>query len=55
MSKSSMNIIIRLQIEKSLATFSDIAKVIGETGGDIVGIDVISSSKNQTKHVIKKS
>ncbi|WP_246939084.1 NAD-dependent malic enzyme [Bacillus pinisoli] len=48
MSKSSMNIIIRLQIEKQLASFSDIAKVIGEYHGDIVGIDVISSSKNRT-------
>ncbi len=48
MNKSSMNIIIRLQIEKHVATFSEIAKVIGEVAGDIIGIDVISSSKNHT-------
>jgi malate dehydrogenase (oxaloacetate-decarboxylating) len=45
---TSMNIIIRMQIDKTLTTFSDIAKVIGEIGGDIVGIDVISSSKTYT-------
>ncbi|MBD8067653.1 NAD-dependent malic enzyme [Bacillus sp. PS06] len=43
-----MNIIIRMQIDKTLITFSDIAKEIGEIGGDIVGIDVISSSKTHT-------
>ncbi|MBM7603530.1 malate dehydrogenase (oxaloacetate-decarboxylating) [Metabacillus crassostreae] len=45
---ASMNIIIRLHFQKTLITFSEIAKVIGEEGGDIVGIDVISTSKSQT-------
>jgi malate dehydrogenase (oxaloacetate-decarboxylating) len=48
LSNASMNIIIRLHIQKNLVSFSDIAKVIGETGGDIIGIDVISTSKTQT-------
>ncbi|KKI93833.1 malate dehydrogenase [Bacillus sp. SA1-12] len=48
LSNASMNIIIRMHIQKKLISFSDIAKVIGETGGDIVGIDVISTSKTQT-------
>lgn len=45
---SNMNIVIRIQIDKMLITFSEIAKEIGEMGGDIVGIDVISSSKTHT-------
>jgi len=48
LSNASMNIIIRLHFQKNIITFSEIAKVIGETGGDIVGIDVISTSKVQT-------
>ncbi|WP_134699115.1 NAD-dependent malic enzyme [Ammoniphilus sp. YIM 78166] len=45
---ASMHIIIRIQLEKALITFGDIAKAIGDAGGDIVGIDVISSSKTHT-------
>lgn len=48
LSNASMNIIIRMHIQKGLVTFSDIAKVVGETGGDIIGIDVISTGKTQT-------
>ncbi|WP_226529360.1 NAD-dependent malic enzyme [Metabacillus niabensis] len=48
LSNASMNIIIRLHFQKNIITFSEIAKVIGETGGDIIGIDVISTSKVQT-------
>ncbi len=47
-SGASMHIIIRIQLEKDIITFGDIAKAIGDAGGDIVGIDVISSSKTQT-------
>lgn len=47
-SGASMHIIIRLQLEKDVITFGDIAKAIGDAGGDIVGIDVISSSKTHT-------
>ncbi|MEW9669110.1 NAD-dependent malic enzyme [Ammoniphilus sp. 3BR4] len=42
---ASMHIIIRIQLEREHISFGDIAKAIGDTGGDIVGIDVISSSK----------
>lgn len=45
---ASMHIIIRIQLEKALISFGDIATAIGDAGGDIVGIDVISSSKTQT-------
>lgn len=48
LSNASMNIIIRLHFQKTLITFSEIAKVIGEAGGDVIGIDVISTSKTQT-------
>jgi len=48
LSNASTNIIIRLHFQKNLITFSEIAKVIGEVGGDIIGIDVISTSKTQT-------
>lgn len=47
-SGATMNITIRLQFEKDSVTFSDIAAAIGKAGGDIVGIDVISSSKVHT-------
>lgn len=45
---AAMNITIRLQFEKDRVSFSDIAAAIGKAGGDIVGIDVISSSKVHT-------
>jgi malate dehydrogenase (oxaloacetate-decarboxylating) len=47
-SGASMHIIIRLQLEKDLVSFGDIATAIGDAGGDIVGIDVISSGKSYT-------
>lgn len=47
-SGASMHIIIRILLEKDVITFGDIAKAIGDAGGDIVGIDVISSNKTQT-------
>lgn len=47
-SGATMNITIRLQYEKDHVSFSDIAAAIGKAGGDIVGIDVISSSKVHT-------
>ncbi|MEW9671878.1 NAD-dependent malic enzyme [Ammoniphilus sp. 3BR4] len=45
---ASMHIIIRIQFEKDQASFGEIAEVISQAGGDIVGIDVISSSKTHT-------
>ncbi|OKO89939.1 NAD-dependent malic enzyme [Geobacillus proteiniphilus] len=45
---AAMNITIRLQFEKDIVSFGDIAAAIGKAGGDIVGIDVISSSKVHT-------
>ncbi|MCP8969916.1 NAD-dependent malic enzyme [Ectobacillus ponti] len=47
-SNTNMNVIMRLQIDKELGSFGAIAATIGGTGGDIVGIDVISSSKTST-------
>ena len=47
-SGASMHITIRLQFAKQLVSFGDIATAIGQAGGDIVGIDVISSSKTHT-------
>ncbi|HZG59801.1 MAG TPA: NAD-dependent malic enzyme [Anoxybacillus sp.] len=47
-SGASMHITIRLQFQKDLVSFGDIATAIGKAGGDIVGIDVISSSKTHT-------
>lgn len=38
---SSTNIIIRMEIDKHVCTFAQIAAAIGESGGDIVAIDVI--------------
>ncbi|HJV46526.1 MAG TPA: NAD-dependent malic enzyme [Bacillota bacterium] len=45
---ASISIVIRLQLEKDLVSFADIATTLSQSGGDIVGIDVISSSKTQT-------
>ncbi|WP_297990799.1 NAD-dependent malic enzyme [Anoxybacillus sp.] len=47
-SGANMHITIRLQFAKNVVSFSDIATAIGQAGGDIVGIDVISSSKTHT-------
>jgi malate dehydrogenase (oxaloacetate-decarboxylating) len=45
---ASVHIIIRLQMEKGLVSFGDVATAIGNSGGDLVGIDVISSGRNTT-------
>ncbi|SMG09980.1 NAD-dependent malic enzyme [Paenibacillus aquistagni] len=45
---SSTNIIIRIEIDKSKCTFAQVAQTIGESGGDIVAIDVIRSSGTVT-------
>ena len=47
-SGTNMSITIRIQLDKGVVSFGDIAKEIGDAGGDIVGIDVISSNKNHT-------
>ncbi|OQM47150.1 NAD-dependent malic enzyme [Anoxybacillus sp. UARK-01] len=47
-SGASMHITIRIQFAKNLVSFGDIATAIGQAGGDIVGIDVISSTKTHT-------
>ncbi|WP_134704473.1 NAD-dependent malic enzyme [Ammoniphilus sp. YIM 78166] len=47
-SGTGMHIIVRVQFQKETVSFGDIAKTIGEAGGDIIGVDVISSSKTHT-------
>ncbi|MFD0693419.1 NAD-dependent malic enzyme [Paenibacillus sp. GCM10027628] len=47
-SGASTYMIFRLQIDKELTSLGDIAAAIENTGGDIVGIDVISSGRTST-------
>ncbi|MCL6605424.1 MAG: NAD-dependent malic enzyme [Paenibacillus sp.] len=44
----STTMIIRLEIQKSIASFGDVASRIAEAGGDIVAIDVIRAGKDVT-------
>ncbi|KUO94867.1 NAD-dependent malic enzyme [Ferroacidibacillus organovorans] len=39
------SLILRLELENSIATFGQLAKTIGENGGDIVAVDLISATK----------
>ncbi len=39
------NLILRLELENSIATFGKLTKTIGEAGGDIVAVDVIHVTK----------
>nr|MBO2470812.1 NAD-dependent malic enzyme [Bacillota bacterium] len=45
---ASMSIILRLEIDKSVAHFGGILSSISAAGGDIVAIDVIKVSKTRT-------
>ncbi|UHA74269.1 NAD-dependent malic enzyme [Paenibacillus sp. 481] len=45
---SSTNIIIRLEIDKNRCSFAQVAAAIGESGGDIVAIDVIRGTATTT-------
>jgi malate dehydrogenase (oxaloacetate-decarboxylating) len=47
-SNPTMNFIIRIQFEMELVSFGEITAAIYEAGGDMVGIDVISSNKVNT-------
>ncbi len=40
-----LSLIFRLELENSSATFGKLAAIIGETGGDIIAVDVIRVSK----------
>ncbi|GAX88699.1 NAD-dependent malic enzyme [Effusibacillus lacus] len=40
-----LSLIFRLEIENSSTTFGKLASIIGEAGGDIIAVDVISVSK----------
>jgi malate dehydrogenase (oxaloacetate-decarboxylating) len=46
--QESMSVIYRLKMDKELVSFAEIAATIGEAGGDIVGIDIISSGRSST-------
>lgn len=48
MAGMTMNMILRLEIEKKVVSFGEIATVVSESGGDIVAIDVIKEGKNVT-------
>jgi malate dehydrogenase (oxaloacetate-decarboxylating) len=45
---AATTIILRLEMQKDLVTFGQIATVIGDAGGDIVAVDVTRASKNTT-------
>ena len=42
---AAASLIVRLELANSIATFGQVAKTIGEAGGDIVAVDVIQVSK----------
>ncbi|WP_314586274.1 NAD-dependent malic enzyme [Paenibacillus terrigena] len=44
----STTIILRLEMDKELVTFGQVATLITEVGGDIVAIDVVKSTKKTT-------
>lgn len=44
----SAYLIFRIELEKERTSFSEVARICEEAGGDIVGIDVISSSQSHT-------
>jgi malate dehydrogenase (oxaloacetate-decarboxylating) len=45
---AATTIILRLEMQKDLVTFGQIATAIGDAGGDIVAVDVTRASKNTT-------
>ncbi|MDN3017953.1 NAD-dependent malic enzyme [Paenibacillus sp. BSR1-1] len=45
---TSTHIIMRLQLDVEVFSFGEIASCISNAGGDIIGVDVISSSKTHT-------
>ena len=45
---TSTHIIMRLQLDVEVFSFAEIAGCISGAGGDIIGVDVISSNKTQT-------
>ncbi|NRD77338.1 NAD-dependent malic enzyme [Bacillus sp. BRMEA1] len=45
---SSTHIIIRLQLDVEIFSFAEIVSCISAAGGDIIGVDVISSNKTQS-------
>jgi malate dehydrogenase (oxaloacetate-decarboxylating) len=47
-SGAGTSIILRLEMEKELVTFGQIATAIGDEGGDVVAIDVTRASKTST-------
>ncbi len=45
-SAAAASLIVRLELANSIATFGQVAKTIGEAGGDIVAVDVIQVLKS---------
>ncbi|MDC3417384.1 NAD-dependent malic enzyme [Aquibacillus salsiterrae] len=48
MARSSMHVILRIEIDKKQITFGEIATSISSTGGDLVAIDVIKEGQSTT-------
>ncbi len=41
-----ISLVFRLELDTPVATFAKVASLVGETGGDIIGVDVIRSTKD---------
>ncbi len=42
---AGISLVFRLELEISVATFAKVATIVGQAGGDIIGVDVIRSNK----------
>ncbi|MGZ4134736.1 MAG: NAD-dependent malic enzyme, partial [Tumebacillaceae bacterium] len=44
--KAALSLIFRLELHNNSATFGRVAQIIGEEGGDIIGVDVVHVEKD---------
>lgn len=47
MNSAAISLIFRLELENSVTTFAKVAEIVGESGGDIIAVDVIHMSKEK--------
>jgi len=47
MNNAAIRLIFRLELENSVTTFAKVAEIVGESGGDIIAVDVIRMSKEK--------